>query len=204
MKKIFLLLVALLYVNVTFADSFLTSTEFSKAYQNKRIVKEAKSANQLNDKLIAYILKKKNPIAVKLAIINQLGWDFEGRKINAEIFALYIIDHGIYKDFDDMLKNADEEILICMAYMKAMGDYFDVSEAKYIARQARSKDKKGSYTISMICALIEAQEELHNDNWCKAYQICDAVRNNKSLKKDLKKGAQKIVFDYVDLYQEYC
>lgn len=203
MKTIVLLLIASFYCNVVLADSFLTSTEFSKAYQNKRIVKFASKSSQLNEKLIKYILKKRKPIALKLAIINQLGWDHDGVE-RSEVFLGYLIKNNLFRSYEDLLDNSDADILICLAYMKAMDDYFDVKEAKYIARKAKSMDSKNSYALNLVCALIEAQDQQLASDFCKAYQLCDAVRKDKSLQINLADNAKKIVFDYVDLYEEYC
>lgn len=55
----------------------------------------------------------------------------------------------------------------------------------------------------MICSLIEAQKALDSD-WCTVYSIMDDVRKNESLKKDIKPEAVEIIFNYIDLYKDYC
>lgn len=207
MRNILILILAFLLCTNVRADSFLTSTIFHDAYRNKKIIKEAKNEKLLNEKLISYILKKKNPIAIKLAIINKLGWDFDRKKLNAEIFLNYLVKHNLFMDVNDITKNADEEVVICYAYMLAMGDYFNVREAKLIASIAKIKDrknKKSSYAINLICSLIDAQNEAAKDRYCRAYKHCDDVRNNMSLKNDFNKKARKKVFEYVDVYKKYC
>jgi hypothetical protein len=207
MKKSILLALTLLFCLNAQADSFLTSTHFCEAYQSKSIIKEAKRLNKLNDQLITFILNKRKPVALKLAIINQLGWNFTDRQKNSELFLDYVISQNIFTDLEDLKANADEEVLISFAYMLAMEDYFEVSDALDLARRAVTMDKqnkKQSYSINLVFALVEAQVQQHEDRWCRAYEKCDAVRANSKLKKDMKKKARKIVFDYVQLYQEYC
>jgi hypothetical protein len=207
MKKSILLALTLLFCLSAKADSFLTSTHFCEAYQSKSIIKEAKQLNKLNEKLITFILNKRKPIALKLAIINQLGWDFTDRQKNSELFLDYVVSRNIFADLEDLKARADEEVLISFAYMLAMEDYFDVSDALPLAWRAVSMDKKKrkqSYSINLVLALMEAQVQQHEDRWCRAYEKCDAVRANLKLKKDMKKKARKIVFDYVQLYQEFC
>lgn len=173
----------------------------------KSIIKEAKRLNKLNDKLITVILNKRKPVALKLAIINQLGWDFTYRQNNSELFLEYVIREKIFSDLEDLKANADEEVLISFAYMLAMEDYFDVSDALLLAWRSVSMDKKNrkqSYSINLVCALIEAQAKQHSNNWCASYKKCDAVRTHSKLKRDIKKKARVIVFNYVQLYQEFC
>ena len=83
-----------------------------------------------------------------------------------------------------------------------MDDYFHVDEAISIAQVAK-KRSKNSYCIHMICSLIEAQKALDSD-WCNVYSIMDDVRKNESLNKDIKSEAVEIIFNYIDLYKDYC
>ncbi|MBI3239803.1 MAG: hypothetical protein HYZ43_13330, partial [Flavobacteriia bacterium] len=73
------------------ADSPITSTDISSSYQDVAIVQTAKSAQgALTDELMAYLADESNPIDVKMAVINQLGWDFDG-KSNADVYLNYLI-----------------------------------------------------------------------------------------------------------------
>ena len=81
MKTILLAVVFLLaFSPFAKADSPITSTDISSSYQDVAIVQTAKSAQgALTDELMAYLADESNPIDVKMAVINQLGWDFDGR-----------------------------------------------------------------------------------------------------------------------------
>ena len=84
------LILGLLVGQNLYGDSPLTSTNFSQAYQDSRIIKLAsKEEGKLTKKLMKYLTKKNKPIELKLAIINELGWSFDGKN-NAEIFHAYL------------------------------------------------------------------------------------------------------------------
>jgi hypothetical protein len=71
-----------------------------------------------------------------------------------------------------------------------------------LARVALKKNPS-SYTCQIVVALILAQEAFDTD-WCKVYQLTDAVRNNTALQKDMEEEAIRIIFDYMDIYSGEC
>ena len=91
MKKLSAFLIALFIFNSSlYADSPLTSTDISKAYQALPIVQlAAQKAGVLTPDLMDYLIDTNNPIEVKIAVINQLGWAVEGKK-NAPLFYNYL------------------------------------------------------------------------------------------------------------------
>src|SRR6056297_624718 len=185
-----------------YADSPLTSTNISKAYQDLSIVIKASEAEGiLTNELIEYLLNEKNPIANKIALINELGWDIDGKN-NAAIFLDYLIQKQGYEDQEDFLNNGKDFELLSMAYLKALDDYFNVSKALIYAERALSKNSK-SYTYNIITALIEAQIATRGD-WCKVYKLTDQVRTKTSLETDMRDEAVTIIFDYMDSYKKYC
>ncbi|WP_020534996.1 hypothetical protein [Lewinella cohaerens] len=187
------------------ADSPLTSTYMSESYEDVPIVILAFQAEgKLTDELMDYIVDSENDIDIRIAIVNALSWGHEGIE-NAEIFLAYLEGIGMFTDYDDFTSNAPWDLLICMAYLDALDDYFNVRSAMSLARKARSKNSN-SYTVSIICALIEAQIAMHSGmhNWCKAYNLTDQVRNDLSLKQDMREGAVNNIFEYMDVYESYC
>lgn len=184
------------------ADSPLTSTEFSAAYQHEKMVVYASQTNGiLTPEIINFLLSKKKPIAVKMAVINQLGWDMEGKN-NGDIFLAYLLEKKKYKDLEDFTENGKDFELLCFAYLKAMDNYFEVNEAFYYVQKASYKNQK-SYTFNIIYALINAQREFDND-WCEVYLSTDRVRKDNTLQMDMSPEAIRIIFEYMDLYAEYC
>ncbi len=189
-------------VNQLKADSPLTSTEFSSAYQHEKMVVYASQTNGiLTPVIIKYLLAKNKPIDVKMAVINQLGWNIDG-KSNGDIFLAYLLEKKKYKNLEDFTENGKDFELLCFSYLKAMDNYFDVNEAFYYVQKAVYKNQQ-SYTFNIIYALINAQREFDND-WCEVYQTADRVRKDQSLKMDLSPEAIRIIFEYMDIYAEYC
>lgn len=203
MKTILTTLCFLLLTSPLLADSFLTTTPFSEAYQDVKIVRKAKKVKTLNKKLIKYLLNKKKSIDVKLAIINQLGWNIKGQD-NFDHFLDYILKKKLYENYMDLTKKADADLLACIAYLKAMDDYSNVREAKSLARSAKYRDRSNSFSIHLIYTLIEAQEYQMRDRWCKAFQTCNNLKLNENLNQDMRIRAMEIVFEYADGYEKYC
>jgi hypothetical protein len=194
---IILLISGMLIGQNLFADSPLTSTDISNAYKDSKIVQLAATTDGvLNDELMNYLFDSKNPIELKIALINKLGWNFDG-KSNSKVFYEYLKKNNL-KDINE----ASADILICYAYLKALDNYFDVEEAIIFAQKAKLKNNK-SYTINIICAVIEAQKAMDTD-WCEVYKLTNNVRLNGTLIKDMKEEALNSIFEYTDGYREYC
>ena len=203
-NSIFLIIICILgFHTITKADSPLSSTDIASAYNNEKIVMSAALANGvLNDELMLFLNGKSNPIYLKIAVINKLGWNINGKN-EAEVFWQYLKKNNKFKSFEDFKKKGTAEQLICYAYLKALDNYNDVEEAMAYAQIAIKKDKKASYTINIICGLIEAQYYF-NGNWCMVWKSTNKVRNNKKLNVDLAPEAIKNIFEYMDLYKDQC
>ncbi|MGM0462807.1 MAG: hypothetical protein ACQEQ4_10375 [Fibrobacterota bacterium] len=181
------------------ADSPLTSTPFHTAYDDLKIVqKAAKTSGTLTMELMNFLTKSTQPVDVKIAVISQLGWDTEGTN-NADIFMEYLKDTDQYDSRADFLEQASGELIICMAYLQALDNYFEVNQARMYAKTAQAKNET-SYTIAIIGALIEAQKARDSD-WGEVYRLTNAVRTNTSLHRDMRQDAIDIIFEYTDLYR---
>ena len=201
-KKILVITFLLLTSIKVFADSPLTSTRFYKAYSNEAIIKEAASCNGiLSENLMIYLTDPLNPIDIKMALINQLGWDTK-RKKNSNIFMRYVKKVYGFKTDESLINSMSGEGLTCLAYLKAMDNYFDVKQALDYSNLAIKKSPTSS-TVNIINALIKSQTFLYN-NKCKVYQVLEDVRVNSDLKNDFKKEAIDIIFEYVKIYRKYC
>lgn len=177
------------------ADSPLTSTDFYKAYEGHPQVTAALHSNGvLTNEMMKFLNSNKNSIALKMAVINAVGWSFDGHD-----------NYSLYKNYlgNKMGKGEMKAAnLLCLAYLKALDNYFDCNEALKIADEALLLNS-GSYTFNIIHGLIKAQV-LFDSNWCDVWNATDAVRNNESLKKDMNDEAIRIIFEYMDLYQSEC
>jgi hypothetical protein len=195
---IIVLIIGLLSSQSLFADSPLTSTNFSKAYKDSEVIQLAsKTEGKLTIELMDYLSNNKNPIELKIALINVLGWSFDGQN-NSTMFYNYLKEKSKLEDINE----ANADLLICYAYLKALDNYFDVEDAIIYAKKAKSKNKN-SYTINIICALIEAQKAMDSDR-CEVYNLTNNVRINNTLNQDMKEDSMFIIFDYMDIYKDNC
>ena len=183
------------------ADSPLTSTDFHAAYAEESFMQLAMDANgKVNRQISAYLADDNHPIDHKMALINRLGWSTKVQK-NARIFLRHLKElKGI--DNEKMLTESDSpDLLISYAYLLSMDNYFDVTRAEGFARQAGGL-RSGSFTVRMIAGLIAAQNAMQTD-WGQVYEICDLVRQDKTLVADMKPEAVEIIFGYIDDYEPY-
>jgi hypothetical protein len=204
MRFSFLLLTLFVFgaVTVSRADSPLTSTDFSSAYESEAILAVAAQASgTLTEELMDYLASDANPIDVKMAVISRLSWAIDGKK-NAVAYWNYLSKKRRYGSEKVFKKKGKGHELLCMAYLKALDNYFDVTQAVEYAALAEKKEPK-SYTFRLIAALIRAQKAF-DDSWCQVYRLTDDVRSNTALKMDMKPEASQLIFDYMDIYSEYC
>jgi hypothetical protein len=73
------------------ADSPITSTPFSEAYQDYEIVQKAQKAGILDLEMAQYLSSRSAPIDVKAAVINALSWKIEGKQ-NATLYRYFLED----------------------------------------------------------------------------------------------------------------
>jgi hypothetical protein len=198
-KNLLLCIFFLLLANHSFADSPLTSTEFYKGYIDIAIIKEArKSGGNITEKQLQFLTNSKNPIAIRLALINSLGWDTKG-KSNATKYIVYLLKKETQLNYKNFYNKATADQLICYAYLKAMDDYFNVKSASVFARQAIRKAPT-TYSIHLIGTLIQVQDI----NWCSIYSNMNQVRTNKKLKLDFRDKSIQAIFSYTDIYKKEC
>ena len=191
------------YSAVLFADSPLTSTDFSNAYMDEPIVQNAAMKNGiLTEDLMSFLSDQSKPVAVKMAVINKLGWNIDGKN-NRVLFINYLKSKKKYNTGADILSKASGDELLCLAYIGAMDNYFKVDDAILYAESALKKNPK-SFTYNIISALIKSQKYMMDNSWCEVFAVCDSVRKNKDLNKDFRESAIKIIFDYIGDYKGYC
>jgi hypothetical protein len=206
MKKLIILI--LLISQYAFADSPLTYTDFYKAYMDVPMVQDAlKSKGKINNEMMEYIDNDANPLDIKLAIINAIGWEHKGL-INSKIFFMYVMNKKKYKtDFSGEYMAfkwyATRDELICYAYMKAMDNYFDVVEAFDIAGDALRKSPD-SFAVNMIYNLIKSQGLTDFGENCYASKMFLTLKDNPKLKMDMRKESMVYVFEYMVYIGKDC
>lgn len=201
-KASFVSFLLLIFSVTAFGDSPLTSTNFAAAYTDQpMVVAASKTQGYINNYIMDYLTSDKNPIDVKMAIINEFGWKISGKN-NSQAFMKYLIEKRGYADKNEFLKSGEADELLSMAYITALDDYFNVDDAIVFAEQALKKNPE-SRTFNLIAGLIKAQKSMDGD-WCEVYTITDNIRKNSGLKNDIKPEAVKIIYEYMDIYAEYC
>jgi hypothetical protein len=202
-KNLLLCLCLLLVSSQSFADSPLTSTDFYKGYLDIAIIKTAaKSNGKITEQQLQFLTNAKNPIAIKLALINSLGWDTKG-KSNGPEYLEYLFEKQPQLNYKNFINKASATQLICYAYLKAMDDYFNVKSASVFARQAMRKATT-SFSIHLIGTLIQVQPLLNSKKWCAIYTKMNQVRTDKKLQLDMRLISTAAILSYTDGYKEYC
>jgi hypothetical protein len=202
MKKLFLILIFTFSINSVFADSPLTNSDFYKAYLDIPLVnKTSKSSGILTDEIFDYLNSNSNTVDKKIALINALKWNINGKNNATLYFKKLLLTHKEYTPSNFYYKGTAVE-LICYASLKSLDNYFDVKKAFLFSSQAAKRNPK-SYTIAIINQLIKAQIDIDND-WCEVYSGMNNIKENKNLVVDFRKKASNIIFNYTDGYKENC
>lgn len=181
------------------ADSPLTSTDIANPYSDVSIVKYAQGRNGVIDNKIMKFLSGNGDIGEKAAVVNALGWNIDGQT-NAASYQDFLLKK--YKSTTLNLDDYTADEVLCLAYLKAMDDYNDVTVALSYAEKALEKNPT-SYTVNIIHGIITAQF-VFSVSWCSVYQATNEVRLNTSLNMDMRESAVTSIFLYMDLYNEEC
>jgi hypothetical protein len=183
------------------ADSPITSTPFSEAYQDYNIVKAAKRSGVLTIEMAEYLSSPSNPVDIKAAIINGLSWKFEGKK-NALLYRYYLgLKYGsTIEQLTPNFLTPDE--VFSLGYLTVMDDYFKPQKALLLLESAQKRKPK-SLTIAMVTALTQAQIALNSD-WCRVWRLIDGPAQNSKFESDLRPQAKAIILDYMKGYQSSC
>ncbi len=184
------------------ADSPLTSTHFADAYSDHPMVQMADQMmqNDIPTTLLNFLADKNSPVDVRLAVINKIGWNFDGTTVGAQL-GEYLMGRYGAKSEKKLAKKLDAGTLAVYAYAKAMSNYFDVKAASELGHQAVKKNKNKSFSVALISALIDAQIYLDSD-WGMIYKVVSDVLHDGSLNLDMRKEAIDNIMDYINLYNE--
>lgn len=212
-KKSFLLFcIILLAYQISFADSPLTSTKFYKAYLDVPIVKNAsENPKKLSEEAKAYLFDESNPLDVKIALINAVGWDIEGLPTYSE-YIEYCFGHyprekyNIPEDkrltVEDIYNTVSCEQMAVLVYLHAMADYNDTkSNYSFMEYAMQTPINKQSFMLPM--GLIVAQTALDLDDWENIYPAMNYYVNSPEIK-DMRSEAIIIVMDYINEYKQYA
>jgi len=194
-----LILVVLSISFPVLADSPVTSTPFSSAYMDLKIVSYAAARGVVDEKIARKLLSKRTPVDVKAAIVNALSWDTDG-KLNSVAFHQYLKK----KYRKDALYPGDvtAEELMVQGYLWLMDDYFHPEKSVPYLKYAAAV-KNDSFTVAIIYAIGKGQIALDNQ-WCDVWRSTEEVLNNQFLKSDMREEAIEIIVEYMKIYQDDC
>ena len=192
----------LLAFTAGWADSPLTSTHFAEAYSDHPMVQMAceEMQGEIPTTLLNFLANKNEPVDVRLAVINKLGWNFDGTSMGAQL-GEYLMGRYKAKNESKLVKKLDAGTLAVYAYAKAMSNYFDVKDASELGHKAVKKNKKKSFSVAMASALIDAQVYLDSD-WSMVYKVVADVLHDGSLHLDMRQEAIDNIMEYINLYNE--
>ena len=162
----------------------------------------------MDEKGCTYLSSELVPIENKLALINALSWkypeDGQAPLYNFNTFSDYLSKKYNQKfDLETAHLYTDHEY-ICLAYLRALDDYFNM-EVPYLLIQKASDDAKSTLSYNIIKSLIETQVILSDmDQWCMVWKNYDSVINNKTFATDLGDGVIKNISSYMLSYKYYC
>jgi len=183
------------------ADSPLTSTYFANFYYDHAIVSTAETNHALNTEIMTYLADDQTLIDVKAAVINAIGWNYDGNGNAEEFWKFLAAKHGTTSE-KLMLNDLSGHELFSYGYLMAMGDYFNVDAAITVLEMAAQKESS-SFTVHLFLAVTKAQKAMDTD-WCQVWKLTRDVLNDASLKRDMKTAAIQSVVDYMILYKSSC
>jgi hypothetical protein len=209
MRKILLPVLLALSLNimlsqVSLADSPLTSTSFSEAYRDLPLVSAAEKTHALTPAMSAFLLNQATPLDQKLALVNALGWNFDGQT-NAKVFLAALNQHYGQTDTrpEALPLTADQQLVL--GYLMAMDNYLypDGTALPWIRRGARQLWQ--SESAQLVLAVAEGHGYLDRPKvWCQVWMFTQQALKKPGLQVDMRPQGREILIDYMRLYQDSC
>ena len=200
-----------LFHSPAMADSPLTSTPFYEAYQDIPQVNNAQGT-AMNDWIFEFLTDSNKPLDQKVAVINAMEWNFNGMT-NGRKFIDLLAEKLKKKPGKLKIKHLTAHELLCLGYMLAMDDYFDLGPAAKKGGQLETAPalkllgkaaamEPDDFTVQIIFALAKAQN-VSAKNWCNIFMLVQNVAAS-GLTPNMRKDAVDIIMDYIGIYREYC
>lgn len=198
MKKIILLLLCAAVLPCR-ADSPLTSTSWWEQYESHAIIREAVE-NGFSERVMAFLCNPAEPVELRLAVVNCLGWSIVGYDRYTPCIEYYKQAHKLTDE--ELDGQMSPETACVLAYLWALDDYFHVGQAYSLAEKAHGL-KPTSRAVSMVYGLIAAQVAFDTD-WCAVYRHVATVAYDTTLVPDMSDYAVGRIMEYIDLYKSEC
>lgn len=212
MKRISTIIFLLvLFIKTGYADSPLTSTDFYKAYLDVPIVRDAfENPGKLNNEQMAYLYNDDNPLDVRLALINAIGWEKDEQSTFIDYIAYCLKNYPKerYNNSDDKIvttedlySTASPQQMAVFVYLRALCDYHNINYVYQMAEIAmRNPISSESFMLPM--ALVWAQLKLEHGEMEIIYPSFEYLFLNAKVK-DMRPEAVKIIMDYIGVYKSY-
>jgi hypothetical protein len=198
MKRVLIALVATLLVlggaRRARADSPITSTDFYEAYLDVPMVVRAHAVGHMTPEIASYLESPVNPLDVRVAVINALGWDFHG-KGDADTFARLAWGRPAAAVIPAPLRG--DELLV-LGYLEVMDDYFHPARGLAVVEKAKEK-LPHSLTAAAVVGLARAQRDM-DKSFCVAGRDWSAVVDDASLQQDFRPQAVTAIQSYMGAY----
>ncbi len=183
------------------AQTPITNTTFYHSYLEFAMVKKAAESGVMTNEIANFLIRRKVALDLKAAIINALSFEILGKN-NTDRFVKFLLEVHKADNLSDIEDNLNADVLMCIAYLLVMDDYFSPERAiPYIEKAKRLKPD--DYTINMIHALIVAQKEFHL-NKCRAWQVVYEVDSNPKLKDVMFKESRDAIMGFMVGYRSAC
>ncbi|NMB76555.1 MAG: hypothetical protein GYA21_15660 [Myxococcales bacterium] len=195
------------------ADSPLTSTDLASAYGDVPAVAEAAQTGRVAGEVLSFLLSNA-PTGEKAAVVNALGWKFEGRQNGLEFArALAGVRQASLEGLRVLdISPADRMVL---GYLLALDDYFKLKPLKKGAPgilgatpdellDSAARELPDDFCVAMVRALVRAQKAMNKD-WCQVYRESAAVLERFAPdRRNLRPAAVASIESYMGLYEKDC
>lgn len=182
------------------ADSPATSTPFYQAYLELAPIQAAAESQTLSPDLLAWLLDESRPLDQQLALVNALGWRFEGQQ-NHRVYTA-ALQHKYQREPADGGHLRPQEQLL-LGYLMLMDDYFNPRAALPLIRRGARRLWQ-SQAAQLVLAIAEAQDYINKaEVWCQVWVLTEQGLSPR-LQQDLRPAAVREITDYLQVYRPYC
>lgn len=203
----------LLLLATALADSPLTSIDFAPAYADVPAVLAARDTRRAEGAVLDFLLSDA-PIDQRIAVVNALGWSFEGQA-NAARYATGLARKKNLpaRKLTPVMLAPEERFLL--GYLVAMDDYFELRnapglppafaglDALALVDEAAARQPQ-VFSVQYVAALLHAQVDMAGDG-CAVWTGPEAVRARfPASRRDLRPEAVAAAVSYLELYEDYC
>lgn len=193
------------------ADSPLTSIDFTPAYADLTVVRDAKRHPRLKPAATQFLLSDA-PSDQKAAVVNALGWESNG---NAQVFLTALLQRHHSETIELEALSASEAFVL--GYLEAMEDYLELKPlaAKGAGVRGRTplelldfaaQGLPDDFAVQFVRALVQAQKTMRReDQWCEVFKGPHRVLEQfPPPRRNLKPGAVEAAVGYLSGYEESC